>query len=311
MKRQDMAEPSRMHEVRQNEAGDVERVQRDELPFAQPPAAAPQTRTRGTTVRKPSNARFGDVATTGPAEAEPQRALKELAGGLAPPTAGDIRLCGQVVDPAGRPVAAARVVMPRSGRSAASDSSGRFCLWAPPGDHELSVMAVGFEASRQQVHVGGDLAEARVTVKPISVLGDGGFALGGGRSDERNFNLLRGSAKSDVSGPAPAGSSVPLAARPLVAEAHRLSGIAATRSTATAFDSAAAAWERAIDRIPAGPAQIAARARLAEARYRAWSAGRTPQRRSAAIQALESYVERAPAGPERDQAARWLEEIAK
>jgi hypothetical protein len=68
-------------------------------------------------------------------------------------------------------------------------------------------------------------------------------------------------------------------------------------------------WERALRRLAGGPLEIETRWHLAEARYHAWEIGPNSRRALAAVEALTAYANRAPAGPERDQAVRWLNQV--
>ena len=90
---------------------------------------------------------------------------------------------------------------------------------------------------------------------------------------------------------------------------QRLEADAAVRRSAAHYDMAAGAWQRTLRRLADGPLEIETRRHLAEARFRAWEIGPNSRRALAAVEALASYVGRAPAGPERDQAARWLNEV--
>jgi hypothetical protein len=92
-------------------------------------------------------------------------------------------------------------------------------------------------------------------------------------------------------------------------EAQRIEAEAAARRSAAHYDLAAGAWERALRRLANGPLEIETRRHLAESRYHAWEIGPNSRRARAAVQALTAYVTRAPAGPDRDQAARWLDRM--
>ena len=97
--------------------------------------------------------------------------------------------------------------------------------------------------------------------------------------------------------------------RRVAREAQRIEADAAVRRSAAHYDMAAKAWERALRRLADGPLEIETRRHLAEARYRAWELGPNSRRALAAVEALTAYAGRAPAGPERDEAARRLQRV--
>src|SRR5262249_10157810 len=84
---------------------------------------------------------------------------------------------------------------------------------------------------------------------------------------------------------------------------------AASQKTASAWDAAAAEWEKALRLVQGGDSELEARAGVAECRYRAWKAGPTASRSKLATQAVTAYLVRAPVGPARDRAAAWAEEL--
>jgi hypothetical protein len=241
------------------------------------------------------------VATATPLAAPPSSRMAEpTAGeGLA---AGEGRLCGEVVDAAGRPVAGAQVSVADVGRTATTDARGAFCLGAPAGEHPLAVMAVGFSESRQAVLVGRDEAVVRVTLAAVSVLDERRGAM------SRPAPLPRAQAKPPAE-PRDGYAALPDTTRSIVRAAQQLQTSATARHSAGLFDAAAAGWERALRRLAGGPLELETRRQLAEARYHAWETAPNGRRASAAVEALTAYALRAPAGPERDQATRWLDRV--
>jgi carboxypeptidase family protein/putative zinc finger protein len=212
------------------------------------------------------------------------------------------RLCGQVLDTAGRPVTGAQVVVADLGRTATTDARGGFCIGAPIGEHPLSVMAVGYSESRQTVRVGGEQAAVRVLLAAVPVIEGPDIAA------ERPLAIRSFSPTQRIVDPY-AGLSDTM--QTVVREAQRLESDAARRRSATLFDASAARWERALRRLAAGPLELETRRNLAEARYRAWELGRNGRRAAAAIEALTAYVARAPSSPERAQATRWLDQVRR
>lgn len=236
----------------------------------------------------------------------------------APDLEGEARLCGDVRDAAGRPVAGAQVTLTDLGRAATTDAAGRFCLRAPHGEHALSVMAVGYRESRQVVRVAGAEAIARVTLAPVAVLDPRGGSVAGrapaGPPKTALPTVPTGPPATQVPGDAmdqakDAYAPLPDTVRGMVREARRLEAEAAARGSAAHFDFAAAAWGRVLARVMGGPLEIETRRHVAETRYRAWEAGPGSRRARTAIEALTAYVTRAPAGAERDQAIRWLDRV--
>jgi hypothetical protein len=94
-----------------------------------------------------------------------------------------------------------------------------------------------------------------------------------------------------------------------VREAERVHQQTLFHPTAEQFDIAALRWERALEGM-SGPEQVTVRGRLADARFRAWEAGPTPERADAATAAIRSYLLFAPPGIAREEAKTRLEQIA-
>lgn len=216
--------------------------------------------------------------------------------------AGEARLCGEVRDTAGRPIAGAQITVADIGRTATSDAQGTFCVAAPTGEHPLSVMAVGFAESRQTVQV-GPTTSVRVTLEAVSVM------------EEKSRSAIAGRVPPPRVPATPPGeprdsySRLPDTLRAMVRAAQHLETNAASRRSARQFDAAATEWARALRRLEGGPLELETRWHLAGARYRAWEAAPTSRRASAAVEALTAYAVRAPAGAQRDQATRWLDRV--
>jgi len=306
------ASPGRAMEVRRNEAGEEVPVRGSTRRVA--PAPSPATASdadRAGLVRKQ---RFAE-----PLEAMKRSAPAETLGAAVgalkaredrarvhsfaqPPAEGETRVCGEVRDAAARPVVGAQVVLTDLGRSTTTDAAGRFCISAPSGEHSLSVMAVGYAESRQRVRAEDAGAGVRVTLAAVPVL-EGKGVLRTGRAAT--------TWTSDVAQVEPRDGYSVLSdtVRRVVREAQRIEADAAARRSASHYDLAARSWERALRRLAGGPLEIETRRHLADARYRAWEIGPNSRRALAAVEALTAYAGRAPAGPERDEAARRLQRV--
>ncbi|HEY3215255.1 MAG TPA: carboxypeptidase regulatory-like domain-containing protein [Candidatus Eisenbacteria bacterium] len=298
------AAPGRLHKVRRTSAGEEVPVKSEEPRFASPPAAA--TPATGSPARAPRPS--GAWPLEGHAQPTLEGASDRAAGARKP---GELSLCGRVLDPAGRPVVGAQVALADNLRIATTDGQGGFCLTSPPGQHDLTVMAVGFYPTRQQVRVMGPSSETAVTLQPVSVLGQASGPLARTQSE-----VLRGPAQDREAGGVP-GSANPAfsglseSLRAAVQSAEQLSAVATALRSAAAFDGAAAAWERVSESVPPGPPRVAARFALASARYGAWVNGRSSSRERAARHALASFLEVAPPGRERAEARRWLKRLGR
>jgi hypothetical protein len=320
------AAPARAFEVRRNEAGEEVPVRRlARAPAAPAPSAAPVTRSdedarvRKKMLAEPLDAvkKSAPTQTLGATGAREESAAREYSF-APPPPARDLeveaQLCGDVRDPEGRPVAGAQVALATLGRATTTDASGRFCLSAPRGEHSRSVMAVGYRESRQVVRVAGAEADARVTLAAVPVLDQQGGALAGRAAPGATKRAL---ATEPIGPPATdrpveardVYSALSDTLRPAVREAQRLEADATARRSAAHFDFAAGAWVRVLARVMNGPLEIETRRHVAETRFRAWEIGPNSRRARAAMEALTSYLTRAPAGPERDQAVRWLDRV--
>lgn len=71
-------------------------------------------------------------------------------------------LCGIVVDPAGQPVAGARITVTEIAFAMRTDARGHFCLSAPAGTQHLLLEAAGFIETRQAVKLSNDTPELRL-----------------------------------------------------------------------------------------------------------------------------------------------------
>lgn len=111
--------------------------------------------------------------------------------------------------------------------------------------------------------------------------------------------------------PRDAFSALPDTLRAAARRAQALSAFAARVNSAAGYDAAALEWERLLRRLEGGPAELEARFRLAEARFHAWQLNPGGKRMTQAVDALTAFVVRAPTGPQRDQAARWLDQVKR
>jgi hypothetical protein len=310
------AAPNRMMEMKKDANGNWVPAQPAPAPgvarFAPPPAGVPGPATGGVRVRKPG------MAT--PLDAQAQ---KDMASGVAPqasaPTAaaeneritdqleaGEIALCGAVLDASGRPVAGASVSVASTGHVTFSGADGHFCTGAPAGDQELIVHAVGFAERRTQVRVGGEQANVQIALDAVSVMGDG-TKLAKGAAPEGGLSAFAAKPPVTRSGAhADPFAGLPDSTRRAANEARHLSTTALGSRSAAAYELAAGRWERVLENVPASSAAaVASRYRVAEARYGAWDVEPTPDRARAAGQALDAFLATAPEGAERDLALRW------
>lgn len=303
--RKSSAPSTRLMESRRTAGGEDVPVRAREGTLASPPPA-PATRAgeEATKIVKPRAAPAQEdlavPAPVGNAKLSPEASsLSQLMG------PGEVQVCGRVVDPSGRPVAGAQVALADRGLTVSTGRDGRFCLAAPPGDHDLSVMAVGYSVTRVAVQASGRTPETQVTLKPVSVLeGMRSLAL-------RYKTGATTSSPSIAREPTDVFSALPDSLRATVREAQALSGEGQAKGSAAAFDDAATRWERVIAKVPAGSLEREAHFRLAEARYRAWRIEPTAARRAAAAEALTACLGTSPTGTQRDQAQRWLQEVQR
>ncbi len=197
---------------------------------------------------------------------------------------GAVRVCGTVRDASGRAISGARVAVADLGTSTNTGATGSFCLAVPPGEHTVSVMAVGFREVRRSFRVGAEAGNQDFTLTAVSVLGEAG-----GEAD----------------------APWPPAAREIAAAAERASREAARLNTAEAHDQAAARWQQVTESVKVGAPAISARRHLADARYRAWQLDPSASREASAMSAISSYLAAGPGSAERERAQRRLEELQR
>lgn len=295
--------PARAYEVRRNAQGEDVPVHPQNVPgftAAPPPASGGNPAGAGgpVTVRKAARAELmGSAPAAGALEQSKQKegareedALKSLGGS---------RVCGDVADQSGRPVANARIVIPEVAATASTDANGHFCVEAPTGEHEVSVMAIGFRPARMIAVAGKDAPDARVTMEAISALGPTSAA---------NFARLQAGAPPSAA----AFIALPDSMRNVTSAATAASATAMRARIPGAWDTAASAWEGVLHGLDAsGTAANEARYQIAAARVHAWELGGDKPRASAAVEALDAFLMRAPEGVQRDQARAWRAAIVR
>ena len=286
--------PERLQPARRNVQGEEVPLRKEAYRFAGPPASTETKSSETIRVRKPGGAEPLE------AESQPEGVAPSLA-----PAAGELSLCGRVLDPKGRPVAGAQIALADNARTAVTDANGHFCVASPEGDHELAVMAVGFQNQRAPVRVAGESPEVTVTLQPVAVLGQSFATL----KQQPQDRMERLAGEAEKVGDPFASLSGDVRAR--AQRAQQLTTNAAKRRSASAFDGAARGWEELLARVGPGPARTAARLALANARVQAWQIAPNPTRVRDARTALASYLAVAPEGPDRDRALRWQEQLAR
>jgi hypothetical protein len=308
------ATPHRMMEVKKDANGNW--VPAEPGPalrsFAAPPSAPPGPATGGVRVRKPGMATPLDAQKdekTATAETSaPAPAAARNEAGADQLEAGEVSLCGGVLDASGRPVAGASVSVAATGHVTFSGSDGHFCTGAPAGDQELIVHAVGFAERRMQVRVAGEQANVQITLDAVSVLGDGTQLAKGAVPEGHVSGFMANSPTPALQSGTRADpfAGLPDSTRRAANEARRLSTKALGSRNAAAYELAAGRWEHVLESVPVtGAAATASRYRVAEARYGAWDVEPTADRARAAAQALDAFLATAPEGAERDLALRW------
>ena len=238
------------------------------------------------------------VGTTTPAPAVRAEESVGAMKSMADMDAAREPLCGEVRDPAGRPVANASVVLPEIGASTTTDARGHFCIAAPAGERTLSVLAVGFEPVRQSVSAGGGAPALSVVLQPVAVLGGSGW---------KGF-------RESIKGPAGAHdvlASLPDSLKDLARHARLLTASAARLKSAAAWEAAADPWARLVAARPGGAAEAEALYQLAGARFHAWEIAPTAKRREAAVRAVEVCLAGANPSAQRDQARVWQERLSR
>jgi hypothetical protein len=343
--RQEAATPTRMREV----GGTAPAPQYAQPPLSPAPAApggavrvgrrggatpmssAPQSPEAATMQAPPAEeAATGPVANQSVPQTEMQKSAPSptLARGLTfgARDANTVSLCGHVFDPQGRAVARAVVTLVSLGRTAHSDEQGNFCLEAPAGSYELSVLAVGFEPERLQVRVGGERSDVQVTLRAISVLDEKAAApdmrlSGGTAGPTATASPAPRSTSTTKSETATKSSTTAKAPDPFAGEteavAQRAHVALSATSTATRFPSRVS-WEKAIlawnevaglVKTPAGRNE--ARWRLAEAWVSEWRYNAIPQVKNAAMNACMQVLSGQPTPRQRSTVMKWMDEMRR
>jgi len=261
------------------------------------------------------------------------------AGALVAPATrpGEVQLCGRIVDGQGRAVAHASVALVTIGRTATSSESGDFCMSAPDGSYELSVMAVGFQTSRMQVRVAGERSDVRVTLDAISVL-DGLAKTEQTRrlqeSQAAPMSATTGGATADAQKPAPAPADAKKAMTsttsakakeppkdPFAGEKKEGAQAAATAMAATRYAAtyptlptwlkAAGLWGDAAEAVKTPIGRGEALYRIAEARVNVWRQYPTPTRKNDALATCNTVMSGTPTPEQRKDAIRWMNEVRR
>ena len=221
---------------------------------------------------------------------------------------GPGRICGEVIDDVGRPVAGAQVVNRSSGASVRTAADGSFCLEAGGRSQEIAVMAVGFEPRWQTVAAE---ERARVVLRAVPVLSTQGETAA--RAGVRDARIFGGKGQPRLSGGAPSASfdRWDTFTRIRGKNAQRLSALAEQVGTPSAWDSAAMEWQRVLEAVAGGPLESRVRYEIARARVMGWRADRTEIRAATVRAALDAFLAQAPAGAERDAARSWRDELKR
>lgn len=344
------AAPARQRELRRNESGDQVEVRREG--FAAPPATTPAgsrektADARGVRVRKPGVTLFkqGEESAASKAQesiapgeanqpgaevqAQKRADTRSLAGQSRLEEAGEATLCGRITDSDGRPLRGVQVAL--GGRTVSTDATGRYCLSAPPGRHELVAMTVGFQPTRQTIVVGGESAEANLVLRAVSVL-DQPLAIGSGEkekkdeADKSTWGAIKAPHRAGRAGegifsfddsmhPDPLADpfrGLSASLRATASRARNLELIGARDRSASSYDQAATEWERLRARIRGRAEELPALQRVAEDRLLAWQIAPTPARGAAARAAVTAFLAKAPEGPQREQAEGWREQLQR
>lgn len=285
-------------------------------------------------VRKPSAQPLAPRSSTDSKDAQAAKELGTTRAETPPgvrlgnaPASGNQR-CGAVRDGAGRAIAGAQLMLVETGSSAQSRADGSFCLDLSSAARTLVVMAVGFEAQRVTLDP-RDQGPLTLTLRAVSVMGPapGGTASSAppAAAGSSRWVQQKGGASGNTSGaapqdaaldntrnaPIPVGSTEAFASlsdsvRVLTVKALQFENDAARSQSAEQYKLAGEEWQKVLKRTQDGPAESETRFRIAAAYYRAWQLEPTHGRSVIALEAISSFVLRAPAGPERDQATMWL-----
>jgi hypothetical protein len=273
-------EPARAREVKRGAGEDYPAPQKKSMPS--PPAS-----TMNQTA--PSGGMKSRVRTQAPLSTSQEGAADEVASLEAKDLGGQI--CGTVRDWNGRPLSGAQVVVADLGVTAVTGADGSYCVPASPGTHQVSVLALGFQTVRSDVEVKDTVRDHDVKLDAVIVLDEG----------------MKKQVAKGFSAPPP--FTWPEAARASATTANGLTAEAIKTMRATAYDSAAAAWEEVTRHTGSGFAQVEARRRLYEQRVLAYGRGGDAKRKQAAIDALKSYLAIAPPGSDRDRAQKTLNSL--
>ena len=172
-------------------------------------------------------------------------------------------VCGRVLDTSRNPVARARVTLVESGHSVATDAQGRFCIAAAPGDHVVSVMAVGFQETRLSARAGSGQPDVALTLRAVSVLEDPATVAARGGRTQSMYTFL-GREPNDVF------AALPDSTRARVREAQAITADGQARRAADRLEEGAQKWEQVAPRLTSDAMRAEAGFRLAEARVSAW-----------------------------------------
>jgi hypothetical protein len=288
---------------------------------AQPLAAGAPAKDRATPSAKlatPPKQESGNAGSVSGREAE--ISPPNMRFGNAP--AATNQRCGAVRDAGGHAVAGAQLMLVETGSNAQSHADGSFCLDVSAAAHTLVVMAVGFEAQRVTLDP-ADQGPLTLTLRAVSVVGGspGGSSGTGVESVPGGSRWVQkpGGAPTSPSGsldatkrtPTPVGSTESFASlsdsvRVLALKALQFENDAARSGSAEQYKLAGEEWQKVLKRTADTPAENETRFRVAAAYYRAWQIDPSHPRSVIALEAISSFVLRAPAGPERDQATMWL-----
>jgi len=297
------AAPQRLMGSRRTLAGEDVPLQRRESGAAAPPPSA-ERQVAGTIAKKqatPAAAASPDAKASLAPAGESDRALAPtLQATRAAP--GSASLCGRVLDGSGHAVARAQVTLVESGAAVSTGADGRFCLEAPAGEHEISVMAIGFAESRLRAAAGVSAPDLVVTLRAVSVL-EGGRALFRGQSPGRAPSLARE--------PIDVFAALPDSLRSVVRAAQALVREGRVRRSAARLDQAAARWQTVVAGVDDGIIRDQARFGLAEARHLAWQIEPGEARRLAAVAAARAALAATPSVTARPLLQGWLDEMTR
>ena len=208
-------------------------------------------------------------------------------------SAPNLAICGQVLDSRGRPATGALVAVAETGGTATAGPDGAFCVDVPGTGGTLSVLAVGYRASRVRVGAANASAPLAITLEAVDVLALSAKPARGvyNYSDEAPRKLTTG---------APS-----MARRAAIAA----SAAALKAGSADAWTVAAERWET-VERIEPASSDAEPGFHVAEARVNAWLVGRGDARRAAALRdaarlATQAYLDRSTDEASLEVARGW------